>query len=115
MREETGLKVEIISTILEGHKHPIKSFYGLIMGGQLRIQKKECLDARFFSYDKLPELAFGADRRAIGSWRDMKARHSKLMDTDLPSDCPSCGSEKIRLRQYPHKASYRCQSCNRVF
>ena len=115
MREETGLKVEIISTILKGRSHPFRSFYGVIKGGQLRIQKRECLDARFFSYGKLPELAFGADRRAIDSWQSMKSRHSELMDTPLPSYCPSCGSGEIGLRRYPHKTPYRCRSCNRVF
>ena len=113
-REETGLQVKIISTIMVGRTHAIQSFYGIIAGGALRAKRPECLDARFFSYHNLPDLAFGADRRAIDSWLKMETHHKELATKPPPSRCPYCDSEVIRIRQYPHKNPYRCQSCKRT-
>ncbi len=58
-REEAGLRVKIISTIMVGHTNAIQTFFGIIVGGTLKAKRPECLDARFFSYHNLPELAFG--------------------------------------------------------
>ena len=113
-REETGLRVKIISTIMVGRTHAIQTFFGVIKGGNLRAKRPECLDAGFFSYHNLPELAFGADRRAIKSWQEMKVRHEQLATQSPPSQCPYCNSATIRLRKYPHKNPYRCQSCQRT-
>ena len=110
-REETGLKVKIISTVMVGRTNPIETFYGIIEGGRLSAKRPECLDARFFDYDRLPQLAFNADQRAIADWRKMKTDHSRLAGGFAPDLCPHCDSSKIVLRQYPHKNSYRCQSC----
>ena len=71
-REETGLRVQIVDLIMVGRNHPIKTFHGKIVGGRLRYQKRECLDARFFYPNKLPQLAFGADKRAIRLWQEKK-------------------------------------------
>ena len=71
-REETGLRVQIIDLIMVGRSHPIKTFHGKIVGGRLRYQKRECLDARFFDPNKLPKLAFGGDKRAIRLWQEKK-------------------------------------------
>ena len=115
-REETGLRVEIVSTILEGRRHPIKTFYGVIKGGKLKFQRGECLDARFFDYDSLPDLAFSADRRAIDIWQKMKADHQKLAAKPLPSACPYCDGQKVSIRKYPHLTNqYRCQTCKNTF
>ena len=110
-REETGLRVKIVSTVLVGRSNPIKTFYGVIEGGRLRAKRPECLDARFFAYDELPALAFNADRRAIDAWSKMKSDHAKLTGARTPDLCPHCDSSKITLRRYPHRNPYRCQTC----
>lgn len=112
--EEAGLKVKIISTVMVGQTHAIRTFFGVITGGKLKAKRPECLDARFFSYQNLPELAFGADRRAIRSWQKMKARHEQLEIQPPSAQCPYCSSANIRLRKYPHKNPYRCHSCQRT-
>ena len=111
-REETGLRVKAVSTIMEGRRHPLKTFYGVIRGGRLKKQPKECLDVRFFDYDHLPPLAFSADQRAIDIWQKMKANHRKLASLPPPSACPYCDCTAISIRKYPHRTNlYRCQSC----
>ena len=114
-REETGLRVEIVSLILEGRNHAIKTYFGEIRGGHLKARKPECLDARFFDYSRLPPLAFSADRRALQDWRDMKSAHAHLASSSRTPACPNCGSSHTRLRRYPHHNPYRCRSCNKVF
>lgn len=59
-REETGLRVKIVSTVLVGRRSPIKTFFGLIEGGHLKAKRPECLDARFFAYN---------DFAVVGFWR----------------------------------------------
>ena len=113
-REETGLRVKIISTVMVGRNNPIQTFYGIIIGGTLSAKRPECLDARYFFYDNLPELAFGADRRAINSWLKMRSRHEQLAVQPPPGECPHCDGTTIRLRKYPHTNPYRCQSCQRT-
>lgn len=110
-REETGLQVKVISTVLVGRNNPIKTFYGVIEGGRLKAKRPECLDAKFFAYNDLPPLAFRADRRAISAWLKMKADHSQLKDKPMPDLCPHCDSRKVVIRRYPHKNPYRCGSC----
>ena len=46
-KEETGLIVEIISTVVVGQRRPIKTFAGRVVGGKLRFQRRECLDVKF--------------------------------------------------------------------
>ena len=114
-REETGLRVEIISLIFEGQKNAIKTYFGIIKGGHLKAQRPECLDARFFDYRHLPALAFSADRRAVGYWQDMKSTHARLGSNSRTPPCPNCGRADTKLRRYPHDKPYRCRSCNKVF
>ena len=114
-REETGLCVEIISLVFEGHTHPIRTYFGRIRGGHLKAKRPECLDARFFDYSQLPSLAFSADRRALKDWQGMKATHANLASRPATPTCPGCGSHQTRLRYYPHHNPYRCQSCDKVF
>ena len=114
-REEAGLHVEIISLIFEGHSHPIKTYFSRTRGGHLRAKRPECLDAKFFDYNRLPPLAFSADHRAIKDWQDMKANHARLASNPQTPPCPNCGSGQTNLRHYPHHNPYRCQSCNKVF
>ncbi len=110
-REETGLRVKVVTTVLVGRSNPIKTFYGVIEGGRLKAKRPECLDAKFFAYNNLPPLAFGSDRRAMDSWKKLKSDHAKLMERPAPDLCPHCDSSLIALRKYPHKNPYRCQSC----
>ena len=114
-REETGLRVKVITTVIVGRTNPIQTFYGIITGGTLRAKRPECLDARFFSYRDLPSLAFRADKMAINLWREMKANHEQLTRKPLPSQCSYCEGADVRLRKYPHKNPYRCHSCKRTF
>ena len=114
-REETGLKVETVSLIFEGRRHPIKTYFGRIRGGRLKAQRPECLDAKFFDYSGLPPLAFSADRLAIKQWQEMKLAHAQLASIPLTPPCPVCGSNQTRLRRYPHHRPYRCRTCNSVF
>ena len=66
-REETGFHVEIVYRIDEGYRAPWKAYFAKIKGGRLRPKRPECLDAKFFDYDKLPKLAFDVDRRVISN------------------------------------------------
>ena len=115
VREETGLRVEIISTIFEGRRHAIKTYFGRVKGGHLKAKRPECLDAKFFDYNHLPPLAFSADSRAVKDWQDMKSTHARLASDPRTPPCPSCGSDNTRLRHYPHHNPYRCRFCNSVF
>ena len=72
-REETGLRVKIVDTIMVGRNHPFRTFHGKIVGGKLRPQRHECLEAKFFNPEKLPKLAFEADLRAISLWQQKKS------------------------------------------
>ena len=114
LREETGLIAEVVSTIMEGRRHPIKTFFGRITGGSLKAKRPECLDARFFSYRNLPPLAFDADSRAIRKWQEMKENHRKLSREKVPDLCPHCDSGNIALRRYPHQLAYRCRTCKKT-
>ena len=116
-KEETGLIVEIISTVMVGQRRPIKTFAGRVVGGKLRFQRRECLDVRFRDPKKMRshELAFDADRRALHLWVEMKAKHNELGQQPLPEKCPLCGESQVRLRRHPHQNHYRCGSCKKTF
>jgi len=113
--EETGLRVEIVSLVLEGRTHPIQTYFGRIKGGRLKAKPPECLDAKFFDYGRLPSLAYSADRRALKDWLSMKSTHAHLASAPRTPPCPHCGGGQTRLRHYPHHNPYRCKSCDRVF
>ena len=113
-REETGLHVKVVSTVLVGSRHRIKTFFARMTGGRLRPQKGECLDARYFRYKALPPLAFLNDQRAIAAWQEMKRAHAAARDAALPR-CSHCGSSNTRLRRHPHNKLFRCRSCGKAF
>ena len=72
-REETGIKMSADLLYYKSERHHFEIWRGKRIGGRLRIQRKECLDAKWFKNDMLPHddnLAFGPDRRAIGRWAD---------------------------------------------
>lgn len=116
-KEETGLVVKVVSTVMVSRSGAAKVFAGRVQGGKLRYQRRECLDARFRDPAQVRsgELAFDIDRRALQRWAEMKARHRELKKRPLPGECPRCHSPSIRLRHEPHNKPYRCRSCNRTF
>ena len=70
-REETGIKTTADDLYHESKHNRFEIWRGEPIGGHLRIQKKECLDAKWFQKDMLPHdecLAIGPDRSAIGIW-----------------------------------------------
>lgn len=73
-REETCIKMSADRLYHENEKwehHRYEVWRGRHIGGRLRVQKKECLDGKWFKSDMLPHdgcLAFRADKRAIGKW-----------------------------------------------
>ncbi len=71
--EETGIRMTSDDLYYKSDRHRFEIWRGKRIGGRLRIQRKECLDAAWFSNDMLPHddnLAFGPDKRAIGKWAD---------------------------------------------
>ena len=101
--------------IRESSKHAHKTYFGRIRSGILKAKRPECLDAKFFDYDRLPTLAHSANHLALKDWQDMKSTHALLASKPQTSSCPNCGSDNTRLRHYPHHNPYRCRSCNKVF
>ncbi len=116
-KEETGLVVKVVSTVMVNKSGTAKVFAGRVQGGQLRYQRRECLDVRFRDLARLRsgELAFDSDRRALQRWAELKAKHRELKKRPLPAGCPRCGSASVRLRHEPHNKPYRCRSCRRTF
>ena len=59
------------SLYYKSEHHRFEIWKGKRIGGRLRVQRKQCLDAKWFKNDVLPHddnLAFGPDKRAIGKW-----------------------------------------------
>ena len=75
VKEETGIIVELTYRLFTSRSKESAIFAGKQVGGELRYQRKECLDVRWWDLGKieLSELAFGGDRKAILMWRGMKA------------------------------------------
>ena len=73
--EETGIRMAIGSLYVKGNVSHGEVWRGRPIGGHLRVQIRECLDAKWFKRDMLPHdenLAFGLDRKAIGKWATEK-------------------------------------------
>lgn len=69
--EETGIRMTVDSLYMKGNRAHWEVWRGRHVGGHLRIQRRECLDAKWFQRDMLPDdanLAFGPDKRVIGKW-----------------------------------------------
>ena len=70
-REETGIKMRASRLYRKGKRHNYEVWRGRRTGGRLKIQRKECMDAKWFVIDMLPHddnLAFGLDKIVIGMW-----------------------------------------------
>lgn len=116
-KEETGLVVKVVSTVMVNKSGTAKVFAGHVQGGKLRYQRRECLDVRFRDPARLRsgEMAFDSDLQALQTWQKMKEQHRNRAKSSLPIRCPHCGGSSIRLRQDPHHKPYRCRSCHRTF
>lgn len=69
--EETGIAMSTDVLYYKSERHRFEVWRGRRMGGHLKAQRGECLDAKWFRHDMLPhddDLAFGPDRRVIGKW-----------------------------------------------
>ena len=70
-REETGIRMKADRLYRKGKAHNYEIWQGSFTGGRLKIQRKECMDAMWFSADMLPHddnLAFGPDKIVIAKW-----------------------------------------------
>ena len=70
-REETGIRMSADELYYKGRSGRFEVWRGRHIGGRLRVQRKECLDAKWFQHDMLPHdenLAFGPDMRVLGKW-----------------------------------------------
>ncbi len=72
-REETGIRMSADSLYRRGRQGNYEVWKGRRIGGYLKVQRKECLDAKWFQKDMLPHdanLAFGPDKIVVGKWAD---------------------------------------------
>ena len=71
--EETGIRMSADKLYYKSEHHSFEIWRGRKLGGHLKVQKRECLDAKWFQVDMLPHddnLAFGPDKRALAKWAD---------------------------------------------
>ena len=69
--EETGIRMTAADLYHRGKTHNFEVWRGGRIGGRLKVQRKECLDAKWFQVDMLPHddnLAFNPDKIVIGKW-----------------------------------------------
>ena len=69
--EETGIKMSADTLYYKNKSGSLETWRGRERGGSLKIQRKECWDAKWFQPDMLPHddmLAFGPDKIVIGKW-----------------------------------------------
>ena len=69
--EETGIRMTVDCLYYRSDRHRVEVWFGQQIGGRLKVQRRECLDASWFSNYMLPHdenLAFGPDVRALGKW-----------------------------------------------
>lgn len=68
LREETGYQIQVHSLLrlVSGYKLRIEASYvGTVVGGDLRLDRKEVLEARFFAADELPAELLPSHRDII--------------------------------------------------
>ena len=69
--EETGIRMSADTLYYKNKSGRLETWRGRDRGGNIKIQKKECWDAKWFQLDMLPDddmLAFGPDKIVIGKW-----------------------------------------------
>ena len=70
-REEAGIRMSSDELYYRSTSGRVEVWRGKPVGGRLKVQRKECLDAKWFQIDMLPDdenLAFGPDKRVLGKW-----------------------------------------------
>ena len=70
-REEAGIRMTTDELYYRSASGRLEVWRGKPVGGRLKVQRKECLDAKWFQIDMLPNdenLAFGPDRRVLRKW-----------------------------------------------
>ncbi len=82
-KEETGIVVKITHRLFTSRNRASAVFAGKQVGGRLKHQRRESLDARWRDPDRIEsfELAFGGDHKALAMWRDMKAGLAQAEET----------------------------------
>lgn len=68
VREETGYVVEVdaLVRLTSGYRLRVEMcFAGRLVGGELRLDRREVLEARFFAVDRLPDDLLGRHRAII--------------------------------------------------
>ena len=71
--EETGIRMDADCLYYKGRQHNFEVWRGRRIGGHVKVQMKECLDAKWFQVDMLPHddnLAFNPDKIVIRKWVD---------------------------------------------
>ena len=71
--EETGIRIAEEQLYFRNKKGTLEVWAGNRSGGHLRVQRRECLDGKWFPKDMLPHddcLAFGPDKIVVGKWAD---------------------------------------------
>ena len=78
-REETGIVVKITHRLFTSRYRASAIFVGRQVGGRLRLQRRECLDVRWRSPERMEryDFAFGGDRKAVKLWREVKAGRAR--------------------------------------
>ena len=79
--EETEIRMSADQLYWKSEKFSVETWRGRPLGGHITIQKKECLDAKWFQIDMLPHddnLAFGPDKRVLGKWAEENVRSRRV-------------------------------------
>lgn len=80
-KEETGIRLHHPYLFLKGKRHRYEIWRGKKAGGNIRYQRKECLDAKWFPVNMLPHddcLAFDPDKKAIGQYANEHSRSRRV-------------------------------------
>lgn len=81
VREETGYSVETeaLLRVVSGYKLRVEaSFVGRLLGGELKLDPKEVIEARFFPPDQLPEGLLSSHRQIVALALSYKNRHDHV-------------------------------------
>ena len=86
--EETGIRMTADDLYYKGRRHNFEVWRGNRTGGHLKVQRRECLDAKWFQTDMLPHddnLAFDPDKIVLRKWavenpgsRRVHYQHSRM-------------------------------------
>ena len=82
-REETGLAVEIVSTVRVNRDSTAKVFAGRVVGGKLHFQRRECLDVKFRDPKKMRSGGSCLQKRpaGVGSMGEVEGAAPRTLET----------------------------------